>query len=89
MKRIASKVIAERIKWLLPGLIHHNETGHIPGRNTGEYMFNSRQNEFQIQPEMNLISEPWYLTNRAVYSGNLDFFILMNMLNSTFIKRNS
>ena len=39
--KIASKVIAERMKQLLPGLIHHNQThhnqtGYIPGRNIGE-----------------------------------------------------
>ena len=34
--KIASKVIAERMKRLLPGLIHHNQTGYIPGRNIGE-----------------------------------------------------
>jgi len=31
--KIASKVIAERMKCLLPGLIHHNHSGYIPGRN--------------------------------------------------------
>ena len=36
--KIASKVIAERMKRLLPGLIHHNQTGYIPGRNIGENM---------------------------------------------------
>ena len=34
--KIASKVFAERMKRLLPGLIHHNQTGYIPGRNIGE-----------------------------------------------------
>ena len=34
--KIASKVIAERMKRLLPGLIHGNQTGYIPGRNNGE-----------------------------------------------------
>ena len=34
--KIASKVIAERMKRLLPGLIHGNQTGYIPGKNTGE-----------------------------------------------------
>ena len=34
--KIASKVIAERMKRLLPGLIHGNQTGYIPGRNIGE-----------------------------------------------------
>ena len=32
----ASKVIAERMKRLLPGLIHHNQSGCIPGRNVSE-----------------------------------------------------
>ena len=34
--KIASKVIAERMKRLLPGLTNHNQTGYIPGRNIGE-----------------------------------------------------
>ena len=34
--KIVSKVIAERMKRLLPGIIHHNQTGYIPGRNIGE-----------------------------------------------------
>lgn len=34
--KIASKVIAERMKRLLPGLIHENQTGYIRGRNIGE-----------------------------------------------------
>ena len=34
--KIASKVIAERMNRLLPGLIHHNQSGYIPGRNISE-----------------------------------------------------
>ena len=34
--KLASKVIAERMKRLLPGLIHHNQSGYIPGRNISE-----------------------------------------------------
>ena len=34
--KIASKVIAERMKRLLPGLIHNNQPGYIPGRNISE-----------------------------------------------------
>lgn len=34
--KIASKVIAERMKRLLPGLIHHNQSGYISGRSIGE-----------------------------------------------------
>ena len=34
--KIASKVIAERMKPILPGLTHHNQSGYIPGRNISE-----------------------------------------------------
>ena len=34
--KIASKVIAERMKRLLPKLIHFNKSGYIPGRNVIE-----------------------------------------------------
>ena len=34
--KIASKVIAERMKRLLPGLLHHNQSGYIPGRSISE-----------------------------------------------------
>ena len=34
--KIASKVIAERMKRLLPGLIHNNQSGYITGRNISE-----------------------------------------------------
>ena len=34
--KTASKAIAERMKRLLPGIIHHNQSGYIPGRNIGE-----------------------------------------------------
>ena len=34
--KIASKVIAERMKRLLPKVIHNNQTVYIPGRRTGE-----------------------------------------------------
>ena len=34
--KIASKVIAERMKSLLPKLIHYNPSGYIPGRNISE-----------------------------------------------------
>ena len=30
--KIASKVIAERMKRLLPEVIHNNQSGYIPGR---------------------------------------------------------
>jgi len=33
--KIASRIIAERMKRLLSGLIHHNQTGYIPRRNIG------------------------------------------------------
>ena len=34
--KIASKVIAERMKRLLPEVIHNNQSGYIPGRNISE-----------------------------------------------------
>ena len=34
--KIASKVIAEKMERLLRGIIHHNQSGYIPGRNIGE-----------------------------------------------------
>ena len=34
--KIASKVIAERMKSLLPKLIHYNQSGYIPARNISE-----------------------------------------------------
>ena len=34
--KIASKVIAERMKRVLPNLVHNNQTGYIPGRNISE-----------------------------------------------------
>ena len=34
--KIASKVIAERMKRLLPDLTHNNQSGYIPGRSIGE-----------------------------------------------------
>ena len=36
--KIASKVIAERMKHLLPGLIHNNQSGYIPGRDISKNM---------------------------------------------------
>ena len=34
--KIASKVIAEKMKRLLPDLIHNNQSGYLPGRSIGE-----------------------------------------------------
>ena len=34
--KIASKVIAERMKCLLLDLIHNNQSGYIPGKHVGE-----------------------------------------------------
>ena len=34
--KIASKIIAERMRSLLPKLIHYNQSGYIPGRNISE-----------------------------------------------------
>ena len=45
--KIASKVIAERMKRLLPGLIYHKSNWIYSGKKyRGEYTFNSRHNEF-------------------------------------------
>jgi len=34
--KIASKVIAERVKSLLPTVVHYNQSGYIPGRNISD-----------------------------------------------------
>ena len=34
--KIASKLIAERMRSLLPKLIHYNQSGYIPGKNISE-----------------------------------------------------
>ena len=37
--KIASKVIAERLKRVLPNLIHENQSVYIPGRNMCDLIF--------------------------------------------------
>ena len=47
--KIISKVIALRLKRVVPNIIHHNQTGYVEDRYIGETPINFRYNAWNLQ----------------------------------------